>query len=534
MDSLLFFDFYGIKPNLFIKKQESMKTFIGSILSLFTVVILVIIFIFILLCFTNDTGLIVLYEKSTKGTDHLNINLSKSIFFYSLIGKNGEKIDPRILKIYPYLAISTSNETKYELLKEQSCDINKLIEADSEYNNLIKFDISSYDCINYNNDKDIILENKINPISNSYINLFIAKCQNNTNDNLNNCASDKEINEFLENNSIYVSLFLESVEINHHNYSYPLTKKYYQNTMSISKDFILSYSFYWRKVEYYTKCTFILFRNLFKKSNAVLDTTIKEKNIYSRNTSFYIDKTIGIIQMFLAIDYIDVYTRKYYTLLVSLTLFIAVFIVVTKLCWVLNYIFTKSILYYTIFEPFISKSTSAFYESFESHINIRNHLINFNSPNPFGTKLQLNQKRIEIPVLQLNNNKCNSVNKSFYNNSSLAPMKSFETQKIDRIKKLLNDIHNNRINHKIQLIDNYLFFFAKIFKIKDKKQKFLRKLEKMLQDELSIDYLFFEFKKLQLTSFKDMNNNVELEKKTLIPTKSTKGHSSHTSSLCLK
>ena len=162
-------------------------------------------------------------------------------------------------------------------------------------------------------------------------------------------------------------------------------------------------------------------------------------------------------------------------------------------------------------------------------------MINFNSPNPFGTKLQLNQKRIEMPVLQLNNNKSNnSVNKSFYNNSSLAPMKSFETQKNDRIKKLLNDIQNNRINHRIQLIDNYLFFFAKIFKIKDKKQKFLRKLEKMLQDELSIDYLFFEFKKLQLTSYKDMNNNYELSKKILIPTKSTKGHSSHTSSLCLK
>ena len=56
----------------------------------------------------------------------------------------------------------------------------------------------------------------------------------------------------------------------------------------------------------------------------------------------------------------------------------------------------------------------------------------------------------------------------------------------------------------------------------------------MLQDELSIDYLFFEFKKLQLTSYKDMNNNYELSKKILIPTKSTKGHSSHTSSLCLK
>lgn len=541
MDTLLFFDFYGTKPNLYIKKKESIKTLFGSILTLFSIIILVIIFIYIILCFVNDAGLIVLYEKSTKGIDNIDVNLSKNVFFYFLSDKKGKKIDPRILKIYPYLTVSTSNETKNELLKEQSCDVNKLISADSEYNDLINFDISSYYSITHNNNKDIILENRINPVSNKYINLFVAKCQNNTNENINNCASDKEINEFLENNTIYVSLLFESVEINHQNYTHPMTKKFYKKSVSISKDFIFNYGFYWRKVQYFSRSSFILFRDLFKKSSVILDTTIIEKDIYSKNTNFPVDNTIGRIQLFLAIDYIDVYIRKYYTLINSLTLFITVFNIITKVCLFLNDFFSKSFFYCTIFEPFISRSSSAFFESFESHINIRRNFLN--SPSPLDIRPQLNQNRIlELPKLQLNNNKStNSANKSLYNNSSLAPMKSFDIQKYDKLKKLLINIQNNKVNPKIKYIDNYIFFFGKIFNYKNKKQKYLQKLEIMIQEELSIDNLFFEFKKMQITAYRDMNftnvsniNNNDIEKKILIPTKSTKGHCSHASSLSFK
>ena len=207
MDALLFFDFYATKPNLFIKKQDSIKTYIGSILSIITIIVLIIIFIFIIFCFIYDTGLTVLYEKSSKGLGNLDLNLSKNIFFYRLNNKKGEKIDPRLIKTFPYLTTSTSEGTKYELLKESMCDINKLIKADSEYKNLLNFDISSYDCITYQNDEDVILQRRTSPFKNSYINLFIAKCQNDTENNINNCFPEEEINKFIENNSISVSFF---------------------------------------------------------------------------------------------------------------------------------------------------------------------------------------------------------------------------------------------------------------------------------------------------------------------------------------
>ena len=135
--------------------------------------------------------------------------------------------------------------------------MNKLIKADLEYKNLLNFDISSYKCISFQNDSDTLLQRRTSPFKNSYINLFIAKCQNNSYEN--NCASEKEINEYINNNTISISLFLESASVDHHNYSYPITKKYYQNSMSIPKDFIFSYTFFWRKIEYYTRSTFILY-----------------------------------------------------------------------------------------------------------------------------------------------------------------------------------------------------------------------------------------------------------------------------------
>jgi len=144
MDSILYFDFYALKPSLFIKKQDSTKTYLGTILSIITVFVFIAILIFIFFCFIYDTGLTVLYEKTSKGINNIDLNLSKNIFFYRLDGKGSIINNPRYLKTYPYLTISTSEGTKYELLKESNCDINKLIESDLEYKDLINFNVSSY------------------------------------------------------------------------------------------------------------------------------------------------------------------------------------------------------------------------------------------------------------------------------------------------------------------------------------------------------------------------------------------------------
>jgi len=286
----------------------------------------------------------------------IELNLSKNIFFYHLNNKSGQIVDKRLIRTYPYLTISTSSETKYELLKETNCDINKLIQSNKEYKNLLDFDISQFNCITFQNNSDAVMQRRHSPFKNSYINLFVAKCQNDSGLNITDCFPENEINEFIENNTLYINLFLESSAINHHNYSYPLTKKYYQNSMSIPKDFIFSYSFFWRRIEYYTRNPILLFNYLFQSSSFILDHTIKDKDIYSTKTNFYVDKTIGIIQFLITVEYVDSYIRKYKTLIESLTILMSVFNIITNFCYILNHLCTKSYIYCTIFEPIVYDS----------------------------------------------------------------------------------------------------------------------------------------------------------------------------------
>lgn len=516
MNALLYFDFYAEKPTLFIKKQDSYRTYIGFILSLITTIVLVIIFVFIIFCFLNDTGLTVLYNKTSKGMNNLDLDLSKNIFFYRVNDKGGKKIDKNIISSYPYLTISTSEGTEYKLLKEIPCDVNKLIKADEEYKDLLNFDVSTYECVTFQDDEDVVMQRRSSPFKNSYINLFITKCHNDTENNVNNCVSENEIEEFIENNSIYVSLFLESAAIDHNNYSHPITKKYYQNSMSIPKDFIFSYTFFWRKIEYFTRNSLILFNYIFQSTAFVLDATIKDKDFYSKNAIFYEDKTIGRLQFLMTVEYADSYIRKYITLLDSLTILMTGFNIITKLCYIINYIFTKSYKYCSIFDPIIKGFRPRdFKETFDS--NIKSVVP---SPSPSCSKLQLveNKKKTGLSLIKLNN-KTIPYNKTTFDNTFL-DFKKIENKRNEEINSILNDIHNKKINSDIGISDNFLFLFNKLFNSNSKKQIYLQRLEKILQEELSLDYLFKEFRTIKFIIYKELNKN-EINKKNFISADNT-------------
>jgi len=497
MDALLYLDFYAEKPSLFINKQSSFRTYIGSILSLVTTIVLSIIIVFIIFCFIHDTGLTVLYDKTSKGLSNLDLNLSKSIFFYHLNDKGGNIIDKRLIRAYPYLTISSSGPTEYKLLKEVPCDINKLIKSNHEYKELLNFDVSSYQCVTMQDGEDVVLQRRSSPFKNSYINLFVTKCHNDTKNNISDCKSEEEIDSFIENNSIYVNFFLESAAIDHHNYTNPITKKYYQNSMSLPKDFIFSYSFFWRKIEYLTRNSLILFSYLFQSTAYMLDASIKDKDFFPKTHAFYEEKTIGRLQFLITVEYAESYVRKYITLIDSLTLLMTGFNVITKLCYFVNYLFTKSYIYCSIFEPFISNlRPRSFKETFEN--NVRGKMY---SPSPSFSKLQLvdNKKKISgLSIIKVNS-KTVPFHKTVENIG--------EEQRSDEIKSILSDIQNKKINSNVGVIDNFLFLFAKIFNSNNKKQLYLQRLEKILKEELSIDHIFQEFRLMKKSFYKDFRKD---------------------------
>ena len=518
MDALLYLDFYAEKPTLFIKKQDSFRTYIGSILSLITTLVLSIIIVFIVFCFINDTGLIVLYDKTSKGLNSLDLNLSKNIFFYHLNDKAGNKIDKRIIRTYPYLTISTSSGLEYKLLKESQCDINKLVNSHEEYRELLNFDISSYECVTLQDGEDVVLQRRSSPFKNSYINLFVAKCHNDTKINVTDCVSEEEIEKFIENNSINLNFFLESAAIDHHNYTNPLTKKYYQNSMNIPKDFIFSYTFFWRKIEYFSRNSLILFNYLFHSSAFMLDAAIKDKDFYSKNAVFYVDKTIGRLQFLITVEYAESYVRKYITLIDSLTLFMTGFNIITKLCYLINFFFTKSLIYCTIFEPIIKNPYSKpkpFKDTFESNLKSVAP-----SPSPSCSKLQLIENKKKMTGLSLVKINTKTIplkpNKTIINNNS-----NSDGQRNDEIKNILNDIKNNKINNNVGIVDNFIFLFAKLFNSNNKKQLYLQRLERILQEELSLDYLFQEFKIMKTKINKEVKLNNEINNRNFLISENT-------------
>ena len=522
MDFLLNFDFYAPKPTLYIKKQDSVKTYLGSILTLITIIFLACILIFIVFCFINDTGLTVLHNKSSKDINNIDLNLSQRIFFYSLNNKNGQIVDKRLIRTYPYLTISTSKGTKYELLKEINCDINKFVKINNEYKNLINFDISEYNCVTYQNNTDVIMQIRSNPFRSSYINLFVSKCYNDTNLNISDCFPEKEINDFIENNSLFVNFVLESAGIDHQNFSYPLTKKYYKNSLLIQKDFIFSYSFFWRKIEYYTRNSFLLFNYIFQNSSFILDTKIKDKDIYSTNTDFYMNKTLGRIKFSIIEEYTDFYVRKYKTLLDSLTILMTGFNLITNACTFFNYLFTKSYIYCTIFEPLITNSKSkTFYENFGINATIYK---NFNSSrNNDSLSNSSSLSKIELvknknlnlninntPILKINNKIFPlRKNTSFpeLSDMNFEPLKTFFVKEKEDICNILNDIHANKISSKVNFSDIFLFVFMKLIRTKNKKQIYLQRIENLLHEELSLDYLFQEFKTIKFLLYRDIKKH---------------------------
>jgi hypothetical protein len=90
------------------------------------------------------------------------------------------------------------------------------------------------------------------------------------------------------------------------------------------------------------------------------------------------------------------------------------------------------------------------------------------------------------------------------NNSCNSQIKISENKNNDEIKNILIDIQNKKINNRINFSDKFLFLFAKLFKINTKKQLYLKRVEQIIVNDLSIDYIFQELKKLQ----KIINNNI--------------------------
>jgi hypothetical protein len=208
------------------------------------------------------------------------------------------------------------------------------------------------------------------------------------------------------------------------------------------------------------------------------------------------------MQFIISVEYADSYVRKYKTLIDSFTILMAGFNLITELCRILNFLLTKSFYYCSIIEPITTLSRA---KTFKKKLSAKNVITpnNFTmTPSPSCSKVSLNKNKSlkNNNQLLILNNKTLPLRHipSFQNNLDdfIEPMKM-------EITNFLTDILTQKLNYDINFLDNIFFFFRKLFHSNNKKQLYLQRVEKLLHEELSLDYLFQEFRRIKIFLNKD-------------------------------
>lgn len=145
----------------------------------------------------------------------------------------GAEIDSRVLEVVPTLWMVNYEKSDVEYLKQARCKSEQY--NDKKYQNVFDFDVTEYTCLYRENGEDISLGMTHNPFMNMYLNIYIAKCQNRT-ENDNHCFSEEEIDSQLENLNVFLMLYGETIGIAHHSKE-PMTSSYIGEQVPISNDF---------------------------------------------------------------------------------------------------------------------------------------------------------------------------------------------------------------------------------------------------------------------------------------------------------
>ena len=248
----------------------------------------------------------VITTKETKNFSS-KMNLSHTIFFYKLMEANGSLVDPHIVTVVPTLWILDDAETKVEILNQNSCEKN-INYPENKYKDLLNFDLTNFQCLSRTNGKDIYLEFIHSPYSNKYINIYVARCKNTTENN-NSCYSDEVINEQIQKSNFFLSFYSETTGLDHYNKD-PISPSYLSKQIGVAVDFTNVNFYEFRQIIYETDEGF-LFPKTQTKTAFSLDSATFRTILYKAGKEFYIPNTLSVFQFSMNQEYADKYQRSY-------------------------------------------------------------------------------------------------------------------------------------------------------------------------------------------------------------------------------
>ena len=302
----LYLDVISGKPFLTYKGEKRYLNTIGVVTSILAVSIMFANFIFCLVTFIKGNDLKVLTYKEYRGFEPY-VNISRKIFFYKLQTSDSVEVDPRLLEAIPTLWVSNSTATTVEYLQGQPCSIENF--KDGKYQNLLKFDISTFKCMARENGESIeIMASKSKYIT-SYININVAKCKNRT-ENGNNCYPSEEIDEKISKLDVYLTFSVESLGIDHHSFNEPMFPSYVYKDIPVPTNYKYTRSYELRQYIYESE-EGVIFTHKKITKDVGIDLSTSSSVMYPIDKKFFYPNTYSVFQFSLNQEFAEKYQRSY-------------------------------------------------------------------------------------------------------------------------------------------------------------------------------------------------------------------------------
>ena len=218
------FDMFGREAKLYYKGKEKKTTYIGNYLSVLYLIFYISFFIYKLIKMLKKVD-VVFYDTFTYEERPPSINLSADNFYGGFGLENPDTYEPFINetiyfpKAYFKSAIRSGSEWDWEVkeLELEKCNVSKFGEFYRD-----KFSKNALDNLYCFKDMNETLNGHFSYDNYSFFYIQFFPCINTTENN-NHCQPPEVIDNYLR--STFISMEFEDIELNPHNYSYPVSSR---------------------------------------------------------------------------------------------------------------------------------------------------------------------------------------------------------------------------------------------------------------------------------------------------------------------
>ena len=214
-------DFLSVEAKLYLKGKQGYKTMFGLLMSLLSVISILVLGIYFIVCFMQSKDINVLYQVNTQDYS-ATTELNGKPFLFRLLDISGQLVDPRIAIVTPlyFTTIQILNQIT-QVLETETCSYDKHLGGDKYKVMLSSVNITMWTCFKQNIPLNLTNDSKQN--LQIYTNLYVFPCKNSSNNN-NSCYSPEIIKNKLSISNFYFEYYFPSFSIDHSNNSYPIVE----------------------------------------------------------------------------------------------------------------------------------------------------------------------------------------------------------------------------------------------------------------------------------------------------------------------